>query len=215
MSGAGAGLVYASGAMGEAAQKLKYTYAEYLELDRQSEYKLEYEDGEIYPLGEILAMGGGSKKHSRVGARMIAALETLLARRPCEVHTSDQRIKVLATGLAAYPDVTVVCGHVETDPEDEVTITNPVLLVEVISKSTEKHDPDTKGPHYRRIPSIREYLLVSQKEACVEHHIRNTGGSWTLRDVRPPDVVRLAIGGEIDVAKLYEDRLNQGPEEPT
>jgi Uma2 family endonuclease len=197
--------------MGEPAKKLKYTYAEYLDLDRASEYKLEYDDGEVYPLGEILAMGGGSKKHSRIGARLIAALETLLAQRPCEVHTSDQRIKVLATGFSAYPDVTVVCGHVDTDPDDEETITNPVLLVEVLSKSTERHDRDDKVPHYRRIPSLREYLLVSQREARVEHHLRNADGTWTLRDVRPPEAVRLAIGGEIDVAKLYEDRLSRSP----
>lgn len=78
----------------------------------------------------------------------------------------------------------MVCGHVETDPEDEETITNPVLLVEVLSKSTEKRDRETKAPHYRQIPSLREYLLISQKEPRVEHHLRNGDGSWTLRDVR-------------------------------
>jgi Uma2 family endonuclease len=195
--------------MGEPAQRLKYTFAEYLELDRKSEHKLEYLDGEIYPLGEILAMGGGTRKHSRVGARMIAALETLLDERPCEVFTSDLRIRVLATGFAAYPDVSVVRGQAESDPEDEDTITNPTLLVEVLSKSTERYDRETKAPHYRLIPSLREYLLVSQKEALIEHYVRNDDGSWTLRDVRPPDVIRLAVGGEIDVAKLYKNRLSR------
>jgi len=189
--------------MGEAAQKLKYTYEEYLELDRKSEFKLEYLDGEIYPLGEILAMGGGTRKHSRLGARVIIALGETLASRPCDILTSDQRIKVLASGHAFYPDASVVCGHVEVDPQDKETITNPVLIVEVLSKSTERHDREVKSEEYRKIPSLREYLLVSHSQTFVEHYVRNENGSWTLRDLSPPDVIQLAIGGEIDIEKLY------------
>lgn len=195
--------------MGDPAEKLKYTFAEYLELDRKSPFKLEYVDGEIYPLGEILAMSGGSRKHSRVAARLIIELGSLLADRPCEVHTSDQRIRVLATGLSAYPDVTVVCGHVETDPDDEETITNPVLLVEVLSKSTERHDREVKADHYRKIPSLREYLLVSQKEASIQHYVRNADGSWTVRDISVPGVIRLAIGGELDVEKIFRRLIEE------
>lgn len=189
--------------MGEAAQKLKYTYEEYLELDRKSEFKLEYHAGEIYPLGEILAMGGGTRKHSRLATAFIGELYALLAGRPCEVHGPDQRIRVLATDHSFYPDLSVVCGHVAVDPNDKEAITNPLLIVEVLSKSTERYDREEKSEHYRKIPSLREYILASQKQASVEHYVRNEDGSWNLRDLSPPDVIHLAIGGEIDIEKLY------------
>jgi Uma2 family endonuclease len=192
--------------MGEAAEELGYTYEEYLELDEESEYKLEYLNGEIYPLGWILAMGGGARKHSRLGARMIAKLESILVDRPCDVFSSDQRVRVLATGFAGYPDVSVVCGREEIDPKNKQTITNPILLVEVLSKGTELHDRNVKAEHYRQIPSLREYLFLSRKEQLIEHYVRQSDGTWTREDIRPPDKVRLAIGGEIDVADVYRKR---------
>src|SRR5687768_815007 len=108
-----------------------YTYEEYLLLERDSETKHEF------VAGEILAMAGGSRRHNALASRITAAIET--ARRPgCTAFTSDQRIRVLASGLATYPDVSLVCGSIEGDPEDRSgqTITNPVLLVEVLSAST-------------------------------------------------------------------------------
>jgi Uma2 family endonuclease len=146
-------------------------------------------------------------KHSRLSVRMMGALFRLLEDRPCEVFNSKLRVRVRVTGFAAYPDISVACDHVETDPEDEDTLTNPVILVEVLSKSTEKRDRGTKWTHYRLIPSLRDYLIVSQKEPHIEHYARNADGSWTLRDVMPPNKVHLSAGGELDLVDLYRERL--------
>jgi Uma2 family endonuclease len=185
--------------MNEPARKLTYTFAEYLAMEAASDTKHEYVNGEIF------AMAGGTIEHGRLAARVSALLDTLLAGRPCAPLNSDVRVRVLATGLATYPDVSVVCGSIERDPEDEHSVTNPVVIVEVLSDSTEAYDRGEKFAHYRRIPSLRDYLLVSQHKPRIEHYRRNDDGTWTFREVSPPDAVRLSIGGELSVAAVFRD----------
>jgi Uma2 family endonuclease len=190
--------------MAEPAHKLSYTFAEYIAIDEASETKHEYVNGEVF------AMSGGTLTHSQLAANTIRALGDKLLERPCAVFTSDARVRVLATGLATYPDVTVVCGAIELDPENKNTLTNPVLLVEVLSDSTEGYDREEKFAHYRLIPSLREYLLVSQHERRITHLSRNDDGSWTLRDATGTDVVRLpSIGCELSLAEVYRDPFAQ------
>ena len=130
-------------------------------------------------------------------------LRTQLAGKRCAVYSSDLRVRVLATGLATYPDLTVVCGALETHPEDPHGATNPTVIVEVLSPSTEQHDREAKYAHYRRIPSLRAYVLVSQDERLVEVFTRNEDDTWTLRDVRD-GVARLdAIECVLDVEAVY------------
>ena len=133
-----------------------YTFADYLTLERDSEIKHEFD------AGEILAMCGGTARHSALAARIIIALGNTCAP-GCTVFTSDMRVRVAATGRATYPDVSMVCGPIEYDPEDaaRTTLTNPVLIVEVLSVTTEKGDRGNKWMHYQRIPSLQEYVLVS------------------------------------------------------
>lgn len=187
--------------MTEPARKLTYTFAEYLAMEAGSDTKHEYLDGEIY------AMAGGTPEHSALAANTIGELIVALRGRPCRVYTSDLRIRVRATGLGTYPDASVVCGPLELDPEDKNTVTNPVVLVEVLSESTEAYDRGEKFRHYRRIPSLRDYLLVSQDEALIEHYTRNDDGTWTLHEVRPPESVRLSIGCELPVAAIFRNPL--------
>lgn len=135
----------------------RYSYEEYLAYERDSGMKHEYDDGEIF------AMAGGSQRHNALASRISAALEA--ARKPgCVAFQSDQRIRVLATGKATYADASLVCGAIEGDPADptNTTITNPILIVEVLSPSTEEHDRGDKWQHYQLIPSLQEYVLVSQ-----------------------------------------------------
>jgi Uma2 family endonuclease len=186
--------------MNEPARRLCTSFAEYLAMEQASETRHEYLDGEIY------AMAGGTPEHGLLCANAIRELGVLLRGRGCTVYTSDVRVRVQATGLTTYPDVTVVCGRLERDPEDRNAIANPIMLVEVLSAGTESYDREQKFAHYRRIPSLREYLLVSQRERHVEHYRRNDDGTWTLRDVWPPDVVDL---GSIRCALSLED-LYQG-----
>ena len=190
--------------MAEPARKLTCTFAEYLALDEASDRKHEYVDGEVF------ARSGGTLEHSQIAANVIGELRAQLRGRPCVVYTSDARVRVRvrSTGLATYPDVSVVCGSIERDPENKHTLTNPVVLVEVLSDSTEGYDREEKLSHYRRIPSLREYLLVSQYERRVEHLTRNEDGTWTLRDVIPPAAVQLpTIGCALSLEEIYRDPM--------
>ena len=124
---------------------------------------------------------------------------------PCTLFTSDLRVRVVATGLATYPDVTVVCGALEYDPEDANAAANPTLLVEVTSTSTETYDRGEKAEHYRRIPSLREYLLVSHRERRIECWRRESGGAWEPRSAGRGDLLRLeALAIDLDVDAVYE-----------
>ena len=174
-----------------------YSYEEYLVYERDSGMKHEY-DG-----GEIVAMAGGSRRHNALAARVIAALEN--ARKPrCIVFTSDQRIRVLATGRATYPDVSLVCDAIEGDPAEPggATITNPALIIEVLSPSTEQDDRGDKWQHYQLIPSLQEYVLVSQSHARVERYRRLQGGGWEYHDATE-GTVQLLSGAVLDLARLY------------
>jgi Uma2 family endonuclease len=177
----------------------RYSYEEYLAYERDSGMKHEYLDGEIY------AMAGGPRRHNALASRVSAALEA--GRQPgCVAFQSDQRIRVLATGRATYPDASVVCGAIEGDPVDPTgaTVTNPTLLVEVLSPSTEEDDRGTKWQHYQLIPSLQEYVLVSQSHARIERYRRLDSGAWEYVDIRE-GVVELVAGGTLSLDRLYTD----------
>lgn len=184
--------------MGEPARKLGATFAEYVACDEASELKHEYVDGEIF------AMSGGTPAHALLATNMSRILGNKLQGRSCRVFNSDLRIRVQETGLATYPDVSVVCGKLERDPENANTVTTPVVIVEVLSPSTEKYDRHQKFDHYRLIPTLRDYLLVSQDKRHVAHYARNADDSWTLRDIRPPtELVITSLGVALSLDELY------------
>jgi Uma2 family endonuclease len=177
----------------------RYSYEEYLAYERDSAMKHEY-DG-----GEIVTIAGGSRRHNALASRVSAALEH--ARKPgCVAFQSDQRIRVLATGKATYPDASMVCGTIEGDPADPsgATITNPTLIVEVLSPSTEQDDRGDKWQHYQLIPSLQEYVLVSQSHARVEHYRRLGSGNWEYHDATEGSV-QLLSGAVLDLGRLYVD----------
>jgi Uma2 family endonuclease len=177
----------------------RHSYEEYLAYERDSGMKHEY-DG-----GEILAMAGGSRRHNALASRVSAAIEN--ARRPgCVAFQSDQRVRVLATGKATYPDASLVCGPIEGDPADPTgaTITNPMLIVEVLSPSTEEDDRGAKWQHYQLIPALQEYVLIGQAQPRIERYRRLPSGDWEYRDVRE-GMLRLQSGATLDLAALYAD----------
>jgi Uma2 family endonuclease len=117
-------------------------------------------------------------------------------------------VKVQATGLATYPDATVVCSQLETTPDDPQAVVNPVVLVEVLSDSTEAYDRGERFAHYRRIPSLREYVIVSQREQRIEVHRLNEAGRWELHESAAGESVELAsIGCHLSVDDVYRDPL--------
>ncbi|WP_441286358.1 Uma2 family endonuclease [Sorangium sp. KYC3313] len=189
--------------MNEPARKL-WTYAEYLEQERASPTKHEFLNG------EIVAMAGGTPEHARLCASVGAELGAQLRGRPCAVYSADLRVRVQATGLSTYADVSVVCGRLECDLEDKDAALNPIVLVEVLSDSTEAYDRGEKFAHYRRIRSLQEYVLVSQREQRIEVFHRNEDDSWTLREARAGEGARLeATGGALSVDEVYRDPFSQ------
>jgi Uma2 family endonuclease len=175
-----------------------YTYEDYLALEHDSELKHEFDDGEIF------AMAGGSPRHSALASKISAALENTLPS-GCTAFQSDMRIRVLATGRATYPDASLVCGPIELDPDDRsgTTITNPTLLIEVLSPSTEDVDRRSKWRDYQRIPSLQEYVLVSQQPR-IEIYRRLRAGKWEYLDVHE-GVVKLTSGATLDLFILYSN----------
>jgi Uma2 family endonuclease len=161
--------------------------AEYLAIERRAEFKSEFYDGEMF------AMAGGSRAHSLIAANLVRELGNSLKGRPCVVFNSDLRVKVEATGLYTYPDASVVCGAQRFIGED--TLLNPTLVAEVLSESTEAYDRGRKFGQYRQIPSLGEYLLISQTEARIEQFVRQQNGLWQLRDA-------VGLGSILELASL-------------
>jgi Uma2 family endonuclease len=183
-----------------AAQSTTMTYAEYVAAEVTSPVKHEWLRGEVF------AMAGGTREHARLGASMSGELRTSLRGRPCGVFSSDLRVKVEATGLTTYPDVSIVCGKPQAPADDPHAIVNPLVLVEVLSDSTEAYDRGEKFAHYRRIPSLREYVLVSQREPRIEVHRLNDSGHWELHEAGAGESVALAsLGCRLSVDEVYRD----------
>src|SRR2546425_5264216 len=135
-----------------ASQTLPYiTPEEYLKAERQSEFKSEYYAGQVY------AMAGATPRHTRIATNFVIKLGSALAGGPCQVFNSDMRAHIPATGLYTYPDVSVVCGEPVFVQSDNLA--NPIVVVEVLSKSSERNDRTTKFLDYQSVPSLKEYLL--------------------------------------------------------
>jgi Uma2 family endonuclease len=177
----------------------RYTYADYVALELSSTTKHEFLDAEIY------AMAGGFEEHSALAAEVLRALGNALGDRPCRVHTSDLRIYVEATGLATFPDCSVICGALEQHPPSPAaTALNPTVLVEVTSDSSEEYDNGVKLASYRTIPSLREYVVVSHRERRITVHRRGVDEKWSERVAIAGGRVDVpSIGAELVVDEVY------------
>jgi Uma2 family endonuclease len=170
----------------------RYTYAQYVALERESPTKHEFFDGEIY------AMAGGSEDHSAIATRILSTLDAAIGDRSCRGHTSDLRIYVEAVGLATFPDGTVICGELQQHPPSpNATALNPMVLLEVTSDSSEEYDHGGKLDAYKTIPTLREYIVVSHRERRIVVHRRGDDGAWTMR-------VGIA-GGRVRIGALEVD----------
>jgi len=150
---------------------------EYLASERQADYKSEYFNGEIF------AMSGAGRRHNLIAGNVLAELHTQLKKRLCTIYPSDMRLKVSATGLYTYPDVTIVCAEAQFDDSQQDTLLNPTVIVEVLSKSTEAYDRGEKFAHYRKLSSLAEYILIAQDKYHVEHYIRQPDNQWLLSEI--------------------------------
>lgn len=159
----------------------KLSEAEYLALERAAEFKSEFYEGKMF------ARAGGTPMHSLIAANIIGELGAKLKGGPCKAFTSDLRLKIEATGLFTYPDVTVICGPFQFAPDADDTVMNPAVIFEVLSDSTEGYDRGEKFRHYRQMPSLQEYVLVGQRVPRVEQFLRRPEGEWALRTAEGKD----------------------------
>jgi len=172
---------------------------EYLERERKAEYKSEY------IAGEVLAMSGASRKHNLVATNILVEIATQLRGRSCEVYGSDMRVRIGSAEQYVYPDITVVCGKPRFEDQELDVLLNPVLIVEVLSPTTEKYDRGAKCVAYRNLDSVKECLLVSQESVRVEHYVRQPSGEWTIAEVnRLEDSIRLvSVPAVLKLAEVY------------
>jgi Uma2 family endonuclease len=172
--------------------------AAYLELERSAEVRHELVDG------EIIAMSGGTWEHSLIAQNIGGELRAALRSTPCQVLNSDLRIWIEAPKRYTYADVVAVCGPPRFTDELRDTVVNPTAIFEVLSDSTESYDRGEKFAGYRSLPSLQEYVLVSQKRELVEHFHRQADGTWLLHVYGAGESVSLpSLGCELKVAEVY------------
>ena len=162
---------------------------EYLALDRAGEVRYEFLNGEIF------AMGGASWNHGLVNGNLAALLRERLKGRGCFVQSSDLRVQVAATGLYAYPDLTVLCGPPQFADQAFDTLLNPRVIVEILSASTAAYDRTVKFAHYRKLESLQDYLLVAQDEMKVERYSRRSPHHWEYWE-------SLGVDDEVEIPSL-------------
>lgn len=181
------------------------TREEYLEIERTAEHKSEYFNGEMF------AITGGSLNHAMITGDVAGTLREQLRGMACRIASSDLRLQAGAEGLFTYPDIVVFCGKPKFVESRTDTITDATLIIEILSPSTE-NDRGFKFEQYRKIPSLKDYLVVAQDRIHVEHYTRQGDGSWNLRETAEPDAVLQlpSIGCSFRVCEAYE-RAEFGP----
>jgi Uma2 family endonuclease len=165
-----------------AVTKKKLSESEYLAIERAAEFKSEFYNGEMF------AMAGASFfPHNRIKDNLVVAIGGQLKSGPCFTCSGDQRVKVDRTGLYTYPDILIVCGKPEFAREQNDTLVNPQVIIEILSESTERYDRVKKFLHYRRLPSFKEYVLVSQVHKLIERFVRQPDDTWNLTTFDDPE----------------------------
>lgn len=178
------------------------TFAEYLRFESGSSTKHEFVDGQVF------SMAGGTAEHGALAMSMATLIGERLRGKPCRVFRSDVRVRVREADLVAYPDLTVVCGQLVRDVEDPESIANPVVIVEVLSDSTEIYDRGDKAFRHRQCPSLREYIMVSQKDRRVEIQRREPNGTWVIQTIEgagPFSIPSLAFS--LSLEDIYRNDL--------
>jgi Uma2 family endonuclease len=173
----------------------RYTIDEYVRRELTSDEKHEFQDG------EILGMSGGSPEHSLIIVNTSSAIHTRLRGKTCRNYESNLRIRIPSVRRYVYADGSIFCAPLEYDAEDtsRQSVTNPRVIIEVLSPTTEAYDRGEKFSHYRRLDSLIEYVLISQSEALVETYVRREAGAWLLTPFTGLDSVAKLRGVEIEL----------------
>ena len=181
--------------------KRRLSYAEYLAIEATGPIKHEY------VAGLVVAMAGGTIEHGRLVSRLTVLLSSALDGKPCAILPADVRVRIRSADRATYPDLHVVCGEVQRDPDDLDAVVNPLVIVEVLSDSTAESDRGDKFADYPRLRSLKEYVLVSQRERRIDVYHRD-GRRWVLEEHIGGERLRLeSVGAELAVDDVYADGL--------
>jgi Uma2 family endonuclease len=177
-----------------------FSLAEYFAQEEQAEDRSEFYEGEIF------AMAGGTANHNLITINVTASLRDALRNKPCKAFMADMRLLVKRRQLYTYPDVMVICGPLQYAPGRNDTVTNPVLIVEVLSPSTEAYDRGKKFEFYRTIDSLKEYVLADQSRLYVERHRPLGLGRWEMTAfTAPEDMLALeSVDVELTLAAVYD-----------
>jgi Uma2 family endonuclease len=194
--------------MSAVPKKRRFTIQEYLALEDDSLTKHEFYHGELF------AMAGASIRHNDIAGNIFARLHGELRGKGCRPYGSDQRIRIQQANLYTYSDTTVICGPIARDEDDRQAATNPRVVFEVLSKSTENYDRGKKWEFYQQLDSLREYVLVSQEEAKIERYSRDEGGQWrySLTTGLDQSLELESLGVQLPLTEIY-DNVTFGPEE--
>ncbi len=185
-----------------ALPKEHYTLEEYLELDRNSDQRFEYWEGEVF------SMSGVSEEHAQIEVDLTTLLNLRLSVKGCRLFPANMRIKVPSMPPYRYGDLSALCGKAKFEKIDGVdALVNPMLIVEVLSYSTEGYDRGDKFTHYKSIPSFREYLLVAQHRPHITHFIKQENGAWINHEYNDlNEVVKLtSVGCEFSLHEVYQN----------
>ena len=177
---------------------------EYIALDRSGDERLEYVDGEVFVVAS-------RPEHNLVKGKLYIALTKALEGKPCLALPDGQKIATRKTRAYHYPDASVFCGELMRDPDDDHALTNPTLLAEVLSPSTADYDRGGKFVHYRSLPSLREYLIVSIEEHTVERYRRLDSGEWLMTELHSGAIDLTSIDARIVIADLWFDLERLAP----
>jgi Uma2 family endonuclease len=186
------------------------TPEQYLYRERNAEFRSEYFRGEMF------AMAGASANHNLIVGNCVQNIGQQLKKKPCRVYPSDLKLRIQATGLYTYPDLSVVCGEPQLESDHGDVLLNPVVLIEVLSDSTEAYDRGKKFEHYRKIPSLKHYVLIAQDRHSIDCFSLNPNGSWSLTACQTASgTVELAsIDCELSAAEVYDKVVFPQPTEP-
>jgi Uma2 family endonuclease len=176
------------------------TPEEYLNRERMADVRSEYFRGELF------AMAGASANHNLIVGNCVQTLGQQLKKKPCRVYPSDLKLRIEATGLYTYPDLSIVCGEPQIESSAGDVLLNPVLLVEVLSDSTEAYDRGKKFEHYRTIPCLKHYVLIAQDRYAIDCFSRHANGSWFLTTCQGIEGKLLldAIECELSASEVYD-----------
>lgn len=183
-----------------AYSKDRYTIEEYLEMENAATEKHEYYKGEIF------AMSGAKLHHNIITTNLLVALGNKLSGKPCRPFGSDMRIHIPKNTLFTYPDISVICGEVESRDNDDMNFLNPTVIIEVLSPSTKNYDRGEKFRLYRDIATLKEYILVDSEAIGVEAFHINSSGHWELSEYRDISVLLniRAIDVSLSLSEIYE-----------